>query len=95
MWRRFNETLLDVTTKYEKIDSSTARQTTTTKLKSDDGKVMVGVTEEVIGWEDIPKEIRSDMIKQNKKTAVYNSKDVVKKQLEKKLSEEGMAMTLA
>jgi hypothetical protein len=92
-WKEFNETILGSSVKIEKIDAKTAKQTTTTWVKTENGKVMKGVKEEVISYEDIPESIRSEMIRQNSKVGEMDIKEVVKEKFMKKAQEEGMVMT--
>jgi len=94
MLETFKNTVLGSKTRIEKIDATTAKQINTDLIQTKDGRVMQRVHEDIIRYEDIPEEIRSEMLKQNKKAAELDLRKAVIKKVEARAEKDGLVEVL-
>jgi hypothetical protein len=94
MLETFKNTVLGSKTRIEKIDATTAKQINTDLIKTHDNRFMQRVHEDIIRYEDIPEEIRSEMLKQNKKAAELDLRKAVIEKVEARAEKEGLVEVL-
>lgn len=77
-WQTFKENILGVKDEYEKISPTEATRKRTVYAKADNGDVYRQVTEDKIPYEDLPADVRKEMMRQNTPKASLDIKELVR-----------------
>jgi hypothetical protein len=94
MLKRFHTTLLGSTTRIEMKDANSATRVNTFTVQTETGAVRQFARTDKIKYEDIPANLRSEMLRQDKKTAEMDIKQAVLKKVEEKANEDGLLQEL-
>ena len=78
-----------------KTSATTVSGKITTLVRDENGKLMQSVITEELNWDDLPPEIREELIRQNSNTAQMDLKESVEKQFHKKAREQGVVLEMA
>ncbi|MCY2924097.1 MAG: hypothetical protein NT031_01420, partial [Planctomycetota bacterium] len=95
------ERILGIKAEYVKTSSTTCQQRTTTHIRLDNGKVARQVEETEVNWDDLPKDIRREIMEQQAKKATSRVKaevdvrQAVVSRVEQRAQEEGMTLEMA
>ena len=89
-WKLFNYHVLGIKTTYEKTGASTARATTETLVRTEDSRVVKQTSVEEVAWNDIPADIRAQMIKEQRTNGVVDTKAAVHHQMHERCAEAGI-----
>ncbi len=81
--------VLRMDSQYERIDASTYRKTETVYVNLGNGKCQRRIVEEEIGRDQLPDEIRAEMIRQNTTQSKLDEKAVTLEKIKERLTEEG------
>lgn len=91
-WRAFEENVLAIKAEYTKTTATSGNRVEEVLIRTGDGTVVKKTIEEEIAWEDLPEEIRSQMLRENKKTASLNVKETILAKAKERAKEEGIQL---
>lgn len=80
-YRLFQQRVLGINTTYTKVASNRLNAKTETYLIDRNGRPVKQVIEKEVAWEDLPPQIRQQMIERGTKTAEMDVKDIVEHQV--------------
>ncbi|MDR0609086.1 MAG: hypothetical protein LBG58_03165 [Planctomycetaceae bacterium] len=83
-----------IKTTYTKNNSNQAISKREIVAKLDNGKFIQRIEEQVISYDDLPNEIRREMIRQQTTEAQMNDKELIEKKIEKRAKEENFTELL-
>ena len=94
-WSFLKHRVLRIRSRYTRISATSAEQESETWVHTDSGKVMRRVTTDTLRWEDLPENIRSEMIRQNKRECEMDVRDAILERAQKQAAEEGIVVGVA
>ncbi len=94
-WRKFRDTILKVQSKYVKNEDGTYTKRTESLVreKSEAKTCRRVVTEETVGWEYLPDEVRAEMMRQRTNEAVLDDREVAAEKIRQRAEEEGISLS--
>lgn len=91
----FKTRILRMQSKYTKTSPTTAIKETETYLHTSDGKILKRTETEEVAWEDLPSEIRSEMIRMAAKEGTIDEKAAILTKAKERAAEEGIELEMA
>lgn len=94
-WRKFRDTILKVQSKYVKNEDGTYTKRTESIIRENPETKACRrvVTEEAVGWEYLPDEVRAEMMRQRTEEAVLDDRAVVAEKIRQRAEEEGISLS--
>ena len=90
-WRSFTQTLYGARTEFIKTSSVTATEKRTVVFDRN-GIMVMKTIEREIRYDELPPEIRSEMIRRSVNSAVINDKDVIRARVKEKAADDGLGV---
>jgi hypothetical protein len=90
----FKKRILGIRTTFTKVDQTTVRDQTTTTIVDDNGRMVERTSERVVPWEEIPQEIRSQMMRENATTAKQDTRAAILDKVRSVAAERGEVLEL-
>jgi hypothetical protein len=94
-WQFFQSRVLRMKATYTKVSATSAKMKTETILATPGGKVVRKIEEQEVTWEDLPPEIRNEMIRQNSEEGVIDFRDAFAKRVKERASKEAVELEMA
>jgi hypothetical protein len=91
----FQERILRMKRTYTKTSATTARSSTETIYKTDDGRFIRRTEEEEVAYEDLPAEIRGEMVRQNASAGTLDVRAAVIEKAEERARQDGIVLETA
>lgn len=91
-WLKFRDTVLRVKSKYVKNEDGTYTKQTESLVRTSPTSGKRVVTEEVVGWEYLPKDILDEMLRMRAKEAELDDKAVIEERIRQRAEEEGIEL---
>ena len=93
-WKKFEETILKVKSRYVKNDDGTYTKTSESIVRSSPTSGRRIVVEETVGWEYLPDSVRAEMVRQRTKEAELDDKAVAEGKIRQRAVEEGIELAV-
>jgi hypothetical protein len=94
-WIFIKTRILKIETTYHKETATTGVRSTESIIATIDGKIVKRVEEEEVSWDELPRSMRSEMIRQNSTKGTIDLRDAFLNKFEEKAKEEGLVLEMS
>ncbi|HUD46589.1 MAG TPA: hypothetical protein VMR33_07150 [Candidatus Baltobacteraceae bacterium] len=95
IWKYFQQTLLGMKMEVRKTSATTATAKTTTIVRDENGKLVQSTITEELSWDQLPREIREEMTRQNTTAASLDLKNALAEKFRKNAQDQGVVLEMA
>jgi hypothetical protein len=92
-WAKFKDTVLRIKSVYRKNEDGTYTKKNETILRTGEKTARRKVTEETIGWEYLPNEVRDEMLRRRTTEAELDERELVEEKVRQRAEEDGIELS--